>query len=193
MQILVRLELQHCHQSIALVALGIGGYFHAHRHERVAAIGGFGQTDDRIGTPVIGRCRPVPHLALAHLGWRIEMGKTQSPADLLVGRLIDIRQAEALAKLAGNTFNRLPVGVGLTADVDGDLTTRERQRVDGAHIHGTSQTLANQAGCWCLVHNGRTEELRGKLIVFDRAVVARTDHFATIQKRRRKLWRHTAD
>jgi len=42
MQILVRLELQNAHQTVAFIVLGTGRNLHPHRHERAAAIGGLG-------------------------------------------------------------------------------------------------------------------------------------------------------
>ena len=162
-----RAELERRHRAVAGVLTHVGAHLHAGGREYARAVCAPGL----VGAVSLGRER------------RVQPRKTEREPHLVVGVLVDVGEAHAIA-LVGRIRAQTAVGIALAAHVESQRTPAVLERAHRAQLDGSGEPLADEPRVRGLVDDDRAQEFRRVLIELDAAVVAGTHLLAAVEERR---------
>ena len=162
-----RAELERRHRAVAGVLTHVGAHLHAGGREYARSVCAPGL----VGAISLGRER------------RVQPRKTEREPHLVVGVLVDVGEAHAIA-LVGRIRAQTAVGIALAAHVESQRAPAVLERAHRAQLDGSGEPLADEPRVRGLVDDDRAQEFRRVLIELDAAVVAGTHLLAAVEERR---------
>ena len=172
------LPLQRGHGSVAHILAHVRADLHAVRHDHSRGNAG---VEIKI---VHGPAVTVPRLvsADAFSGQRlVEAGVAEGDAEFVVGELIDVGEAGAIA-LVGGVGAEIVVRIALAADVEDDRAPAVVERALRPQIDGARETLADELRIGRLVDDDRAQQFGRVLVELDAAVVTGTHLLAPVEQ-----------